>query len=264
MRFFFAVLLALLTSVSPSLAGSIIEVPGVNEGQPSLPGYLARPSGSGPFPAVVVLHGCGGLNNVAVSQADQLAGWGYVALAIDSLTPRRRTNACKTDLEAQTFDAFQAARFLARQPYVRAERIGALGVSMGAGSVLTALERGLVENLFPVKFRAGVAFYPRCIGRQGLPSAPTLVLIGGRDEWTPAVACQDMAAGRAGRFGPEREPGDRSMIEVVVYPDAYHSFIAPALQGGVQMYGHWLQYDEAATRDATARMRAFLARTLGD
>lgn len=264
LRRLLAALSTLVATAGACLAGAIIEVPGVNEGQPPLPAYLARPAGSGPFAAVVVLHGCGGLNSVAVGQADELARWGYAALAIDSLTPRRRSNACKTDLEAQTFDAYQAAGFLAAQAYVRAGRIGVLGVSMGGGSVLTALERGLVEPLFAVKFRAGVAFYPRCAGRQGLLAAPTLVLIGGRDEWTPAEACRDMAAGRTGAFGPPREPGDRSMLELVVYPEAYHSFIAPALQGGVRMYGHWLQYDAAATRDASGRVRAFLARTLGD
>ena len=34
-----------------------------------------------------MLHGCGGFNNVAVTWADRLARWGYVALAIDSLAP---------------------------------------------------------------------------------------------------------------------------------------------------------------------------------
>jgi dienelactone hydrolase len=257
-------LAALMTMVSPCLAGALIEVPGANEGQAPLPAYLARPSGPGPFPAVVVLHGCGGFNNVAVTWSDRLAKWGYVALAIDSLTPRHRTNACNRALNEQTFDAYQALAFLAAQAFVRADRVGMLGNSLGAGSVLTALERDLVEPMFPMKFRSGVAFYPRCAGMAGIMTAPSLVLIGELDDWTPAAACRDMAAGRTGTFGPPREPADRSKVELVVYPDTHHSFVASELSDGIRLYGHWLQYNEAAARDAANRVRSFFGRTLGD
>ena len=49
--------------VGTAQAGALIAFPNVNEnGQPSLlPGYLAKPDGSGPFPAVVILHGCAGV-----------------------------------------------------------------------------------------------------------------------------------------------------------------------------------------------------------
>lgn len=254
----------LMTAAAPCLAGALTEVPGANEGQKPLPAYLARPAGTGPFAAVVVLHGCGGFNNVAVAWADRLARWGYVAVAIDSLTPRRRTTACGSGLREQPFDAYQALRFLSSQPFVRADRVAVLGMSMGGGSVLTALERDLIEPMFPVKFRAGVAFYPRCADVPGIMSAPTLILIGERDDWTPAAACRDLAAGETGAYGPPRQPGDRSLVELVVYPETYHSFVAPELGSGMRLHGHWLQYNDAATRDASERVRAFLGRALGD
>ena len=55
------VALILWMGVGTAQAGSLIAFPNVNENvQPSLlPGYLAKPDGSGPFPAVVILHGCG-------------------------------------------------------------------------------------------------------------------------------------------------------------------------------------------------------------
>ncbi|MEA2811674.1 MAG: hypothetical protein QOJ17_5815 [Rhodospirillaceae bacterium] len=260
----FGTLIALATAAPSCLAGALIEVPGANEGQSPLPAYLARPSGAGPFPAVVVLHGCGGLNNVAVTWADRLASWGYVALALDSLTPRHRTNACGSGSQEQPFDGYQALKFLASQPFVRAHRVAVLGMSLGGGSVLTALERGLVEPMFPLKFRAGVAFYPWCAGTLGIMTAPTLVLIGELDDWTPAAACRDMAAGETGAYGPPREPGDRSMVELVVYPDTHHSFVASELRSGVRLYGHWLEYNDAATQDAANRVKSFFKRTLGE
>src|ERR1700724_3196497 len=76
-------------------AGSLVEFPNVTEREPKLLGYLARPDGAGPFPAVVVLHGCAGFSAAGSLQlTDQLKDWGYVALMVDSLTPRGLTTAC--------------------------------------------------------------------------------------------------------------------------------------------------------------------------
>jgi len=73
-----------------------------------------------------------------------------------------------------------------------------------------------------------------------------------------------MGAGDTGAYGPPREPGDRSMVELVVYPDTHHSFVASELRSGVRMYGHWLEYNDAATQDAANRVRSFFERTLGE
>jgi len=62
-----------------------------------LVGYLSRPEGAGPFPAILVLHGCGGLgprlkNNVA----GRLVSQGYVVLAVDSFASRGMKSTCQT------------------------------------------------------------------------------------------------------------------------------------------------------------------------
>ena len=53
----------------------------------------------------------------------------------------------------QPLDAYAGLNFLAAQDFVDPDRIGALGYSMGGGSALVAAERGLIEQLFPKKFR---------------------------------------------------------------------------------------------------------------
>jgi hypothetical protein len=65
-----------------------------------LTGILSKPNGNGPFPAVVMLCGCGGLKNKddAKNQevwAQRLMGWGYITLSVDSLTPRNYDNVCE-------------------------------------------------------------------------------------------------------------------------------------------------------------------------
>src|SRR5690349_4121596 len=90
-----AIGLAAFLAAGAALAGALVEFPNVSEREPKLLGYLARPTGEGPFPAVVVLHGCGGFSSAGSLQlADQLKDWGYVALMVDSLTPRALTTAC--------------------------------------------------------------------------------------------------------------------------------------------------------------------------
>ena len=61
-----------------------------------LHGYLPRPAGNGPHPAVLLIHEFYGLNRDIIKKADLLAGQGYVVLAADSyrgqttpLIPRR-------------------------------------------------------------------------------------------------------------------------------------------------------------------------------
>ena len=67
----------------------------------TITGYLYKPAGSGPFAAVVGMHGCGGVLNEK-GEIDLLYGlWGeilsragYVVLLVDSFRPRGQSNLC--------------------------------------------------------------------------------------------------------------------------------------------------------------------------
>jgi dienelactone hydrolase len=100
----------------------------------------------------------------------------------------------------------------------------------------------------------------RCVGSM---MAPTLVLVGELDDWTPAAPCRDMVDGKSAIETP-RQPGDRSTVELVIYPDAYHSFDAAGLPSGFRYLGHRIQYNDAATQDAINRVHSFFERTLGN
>jgi dienelactone hydrolase len=226
-------------------------------------GYIAKPASAAPHPAIVVLHSCASFSNHTLAWADALARMGYVALAIDSFQPRGFVERCTVSFPDQALDAWRARDFLARQSYVDGDRIGVLGFSMGGISALAVMERGLIEQLHPAKFEAAVALYPRCTGFSGDMVGPTLVLIGEKDDWTPAQECRDMIAGRSG-IGLTRPVADRSMVRLVVYPGAYHSFDLPDLRfiDGFRAFGHWLAYDDAATRDAFKQVREFFHQTI--
>jgi dienelactone hydrolase len=86
-----------------------------------------------------------------------------------------------------------------------------------------------------------IAYYPSC-GVVADPSVPVLVLIGEKDDWTPASFCLTKK--------------DTPNFEVVVYPGATHGFDAPGIG---DMEGHHMAYDEKAAQDAQRRADAFMA-----
>lgn len=269
MRGLFGSLVAALTVAATSVsAGEFVDIEGGTKAEPvRLIGYLARPPGAGPFPAVVLLHGCGGFHSSMISWADRLSRFGYAALAVDSFGPRRMDQHCGGYFPDQADDAYAALRHLGTKPFVRASQVAVMGFSMGGGSVLATVERGGVERLHPEKFRAGVAFYPVCQNASGITTGPVLVLVGDADDWTPSSSCEAMAAGRA-ELGAPRTPGDRSMIELVIYPGVHHSFdqldLSLAPTRGIVILGHRAEFNEAATKDSIVRVRDFLQRTIGE
>lgn len=264
-----SLLVALTLAATDVFAGEFVDIGGSvgTKAEPvRLIAYMTRPSGSGPFSAVVLLHGCGGFHSMMVSWADRMSRFGYVALAVDSFGPRAIDDQCGGMQTDQIEDAYAALRYLTIQPFVRSSHVALMGFSMGGGSVLHALEKGPVEQRHAERFRAGIAFYPVCQYASGIMVAPVLVLIGDADDWTPSSSCEAMAAGRS-ELGAPRGPGDRSSIELVIYPGVHHGFdelelsIVPTR--GITFKGHRLEFNEEAMRNSIARVRVFLQRTIG-
>jgi hypothetical protein len=69
-----------------------------------LTGQLYQPAGGGPFPAVVFLHGCAGIDPVQGHWAYRLQQWGYVVLLVDSFGPRGVTNLCASPVALSPMD----------------------------------------------------------------------------------------------------------------------------------------------------------------
>jgi dienelactone hydrolase len=231
--------------------GDDITIPAIG-GTPAITGYLMRPSGAGPFPAILVLHGCEGYASLETSSVNELAGLGYVALAIDTLKPQGLRNACK-DIEAFRVSAQYAAAALAwlgAQSYVAPKRLGVLGYSMGGIEILDLIDPFEGPQPPPPGLRVAVAFYPGCAKRDGQLSVPLLILDGSADDWIPPAPCQTLVqtATAAGKTA-----------QIVTYPGATHAFNDPKSR----IYeGHTLTYDPDATADADAKMRAFFAKYL--
>jgi dienelactone hydrolase len=219
-----------------------------------LRGYLTKPEGAGPFPALVVLHSCLGLPANRKEIGETFARWGFVALFVDDFATRGLKETCTNDFGEAVSDAFGGLAYLSTLPFVEVRRIAVAGYSQGAD---TALQ--LASNRFAgafampreATFKAAVAFYPPCANQASIAlSIPTLILIGKLDEVTPAADCERLA---------KAQPN----AKLVVYPDASHLFDDPSAGAGKRTFGMLLKYDASAAAKAKAEMRRFLGSKLG-
>lgn len=189
----------------------------------TLSGDFSRPNGPGPFPAVVLLHGCGGPRPNASLWRRFFHDRGYAVLAVNSFAPRGVDEICtKTGVvtwKMRAADAFGALEHLARQPVIQPDAILVMGFSHGGGISLDVTSSFRLDARLASlpRFRAAIALYPPCGQPQRKDSrrmAPTFIGIGADDDWTPAEECKALAANHQ---GPDA-------LDLRVYPNAAHSF----------------------------------------
>jgi len=211
-------------------AGSQFTLPNATPGKPlRVPAVEYRPEGAGPFPAIVLLHGCHGVSASTHQWGRWFRDHGYVALIVDSWTPRGFSDGCIPSApdppSTERFDdAIGALRLLHERPYVNRARIGAIGWSNGGVFAMAAvngpsLERARKRGVTIPEpgFAAGVGVYPGgCASLvKELSVRPLLILIGAADDWTRPGPCVDLVESQRARGGD---------VSIVLYPRAYHYF----------------------------------------
>jgi dienelactone hydrolase len=197
--------------------------------------WLPVPTGGPPRPAIVALHGCGGLyrrDGVTLAAryteyAARFAAAGYHVLLPDSFGSRGTGSICavprgerSTTLAMRGADALAAVQWLARRADVDRRRIALLGWSHGATTLLDAV-RDTPAGTAPVA--GAIAFYPDC--RRALQQpfqlpVPLLMLLAADDDWTPPAPCEDLVARTI-----DAQPA--ASIVLRVYADSHHGFDSP-------------------------------------
>lgn len=225
--------LCLTAATGAAAAPEQVRVPSLDKPKGTavdLPGHWFPAPVDGPAPAVLALHGCGGLYDGRgrlaeryIELAARLNAMGVHMLATDSLQPRgerelctQRTGQRKVTQLQRRRDALGGLQWLAAQPGVDAARLGLLGWSNGGSTALAASNQRHPEVAAAgVRPTLVVAFYPGCEtelarGYQGV--APLLMLLGEADDWTPAEPCKTLAAAA----GPA--------VQWEAYAGAFHGF----------------------------------------
>ncbi|MDR3438324.1 dienelactone hydrolase family protein [Telmatospirillum sp.] len=251
-----------------------VSFPSLDAAATEVHGVLVKPVGPGPFPAVVGMHGCGGLFNrqgklVARESAwaETLSARGYVVLFPDSFGSRHLGGACADGgpnarpWAERSYDAYGALRYLQSLPFVIGDRIGLVGWSHGGGTVLftvAAATETRPAELPKGDFRAAVAFYPgwcsaRQLGDSWTTKIPLLLAIGDADDWTRARPCVERLQSAIDGGAP---------VRIKTYDGAYHDFDWPGM-----VVHSWTPHPDRtvhtgenaeARTDALSRVPAFL------
>jgi carboxymethylenebutenolidase len=231
--------------VAPNDARLAIDEVSYDAGGTRISGYLARLKAKGKRPAVIVIHENRGLNPHIKDVARRLALEGFLAYAVDMLSPLGGTPADEDKGRAMigTLKADETARRIAAAvPFLEhhAEstgKVGIVGFCWGGGMA------NRVAVLSP-DLKAAVAYYGMQPAADAVKSihAPLLLHYAGLDKRTNAGIAAFEAALKAN--------GKR--FTVYIYPNANHAFNNDTSS----------RYDKAAADLAWSRTIAFLKANL--
>ncbi len=222
-------------------------------GDVQLKGYLAYDdSFTGRRSGVLLVHEWWGLNDYAKRRAEQLAGLGYVAFAIDMYGNGKTTGDAKTagewaavfrnDRPLARARALAGLEVLKKRPQVDPQRIAAIGYCFG-GTMALELARSGADLRGVVSFHGGLSTPDPADARN--IRGKVLVLHGADDTFeSPAeIAAFQEEMRRAGVDW-----------QMVYYGGAVHAFSNPeAGKAGIK----GVAYNEAADRRSWLAMRDF-------
>ena len=198
---------------------------------------LQIPAGArGKMPAVIMMHGTGGIRYSGVYYAAALNGEGIATLEVDQWGGRGLPGGASSrpaHLGDNLGDIAGAYRLLGARPDIDASRIALFGESMGGiQTLLMMTQRNSDAVLGPdVHMRAAVALYPICWLYNHVPGAdfsnlvdaPIRIMVGSADDYDGGGdACRTMIS--------ELSPQDRAHVSLRVFQGATHifdSFTAP-------------------------------------
>ena len=219
------------------------EMVSYKSGDTTVNGYLARPSGAGPFPAMVVIQEWWGLDDWVKQQADALAGQGYVALAPDlyrgkvTSSPEEAHQLMSGLSQDRALGDLKAAfAQLVGRKDVKKDRIGVIGWCMGGRYAL------LLATDEP-RLAATVAYYgapPTDAAAIARIKSPVLGNYGGEDKGPAPEAVREFEAAlkKAGKTA-----------DIKIYEGAPHAF--------ANENNPWGGYRKEAAADAWSRTVAF-------
>ena len=207
---------------------------GKKEGKPVIvPGELRIPTpGTDRLPAVVLVHGSGGVSGYVDEWAQWLNAMRVATFVFDSFTPRGIVSTVNDQSQlgrlAMIIDAYRALERLGRHPRIDPQRIAIMGFSRGGSATLyaslTRFQRMYGSAAGP-EFAAYIVFYPDCrttyLHDQDVAAKPIRILHGKADDYNPVDAC---------RLFVERLQRGGKDVQLSEYADAHHVFDWPALK----------------------------------
>jgi dienelactone hydrolase len=272
---------------------------GRKDGKPvTIAGELRLPRpGTDRLPAVVLLHGSGGISGYVTDWEQEFNAMGIATFVIDSFTGRGIASVVNDQSLlgrlTQVFDSYRAIEVLEKHPRIDPARIAIMGFSRGGQGVVYSGVKRFQRMHGPAsgrEYAAYVALYPTCnavfLDDEDVTSKPIRIFHGTADDYVPIGSCRAYA---------KRLKAKGADIQHTEYAGAMHVFDWPSLKTPVKMekgqttrscqleevaggrivnastkqlftyadpcveYGVTIGYDEAAFTDTRKAVRALMA-----
>ncbi len=181
--------------------------------------------GNEKLPAVILVHGSGGVGSNVAEWAVELNKLGIAVFILDTFTGRGITSTVADQGQlsglAMLYDSYRALELLARHPRIDPQRIAIMGFSKGATPALySSLQR--FHNAFGtpgVQFAAHIGFYAPCetgyVDDTKLTGAPVRLFHGTADDYVPVGPCKEYV---------QRLKAAGVDVALFEYEGAHHSF----------------------------------------
>ncbi len=201
---------------------------GRKDGKPvMLAGQLRIPRpGADKLPAVVLLHGSGGVGTNVVDWEQELNSMGVATFVIDAFTGRgivtANTNQGLLGRLAMTYDAYRALEILEKHSRIDPQRIAVMGFSRGGQAALYASVKRFQRMHGPASgrdFAAYLPFYAACntkfMDDDEVSPNPIRMFHGVADNYVPIAPCRDYV---------ERLKAKDAKVTLTEYAGAHHVF----------------------------------------
>jgi dienelactone hydrolase len=174
-------------------------------------------------PAIVFEHGSGGWTQTHKRWLKLFNKMGIATFRINSFSPRKATSTVGKQhivpSSSMIADSYNALKLLSTHPKIDRERIGIMGSSKGGIVALYSAYEPIRQSMVngDLKFALHIPLYPFCmkLEKVQMTGAPILILIGEKDDWTPAKFCTELIK--------DLKDADYD-ANIIVYPDAHHGF----------------------------------------